>query len=118
MIKKMIKLGKLPKPGEGPSPSKRAKNWFLYTIVGEAEDGRLIKTEVKGGDAGYDETAKMVSEAAVMLAQMKHKLLEQKGFDGGVVTPAFAFRSHLISALNSAGLSFTSSPLQRPKAKL
>ena len=58
-------LGKV-KQGDGPDESRRAKSWFTVDFVAEG-DGRTIHTQVKGGDPGYTETAKMLAESALCL---------------------------------------------------
>ena len=90
----MIERGSLPKPGQGPDESTycssaitflekitthtnayiehsiiiRAQSTFEMKFLGYAEDGKTcVRGVVSGGDPGYDETAKMVSES-IMLA--------------------------------------------------
>src|SRR5262249_27189487 len=50
--------------GEGPSAEERARGWFKVTFHGKSTSRRVV-TRVSGGDAGYTETAKMVSESAL-----------------------------------------------------
>ena len=72
----LVEKGRLPKPGEGPDAAERAQSWFRYDLIAEADgpagaSGSLsfkLAGSVSGGDPGYDETAKMVSETAVALA--------------------------------------------------
>lgn len=86
--------------GEGPSVEQRARAFFEVTFEG-CGGGRRVVTRVSGGDPGYDETAKMLSEAALCLA-----------FDGGLperagqVTPAAAMGDRLIGRLSAAGITF------------
>lgn len=87
------------RPGEGPSPERRAASWFSVRIEGEG-GGRRVVTEVSGGDPGYDETAKMLAESALCLA-----------FDdlppvSGQVTTAVAMGEALTRRLVAAGLTF------------
>jgi short subunit dehydrogenase-like uncharacterized protein len=91
-------LGRI-NPGEGPSPEQRAKSWFNVRFVGEA-DGRRVVTEVSGGDPGYGETSKMLSEAALCLA---HDDLPQTA---GQVTTAAAMGDALRERLQRAGIRF------------
>jgi short subunit dehydrogenase-like uncharacterized protein len=101
--------GRLPKQGEGPSPEQRAKSKFKFFFVGEGEEsGRRVVTTVAGGDPGYDETAKMVSESALALASDRGELHATKvaGLKGGVLTPAFAFGEVLERRLSQAGIAF------------
>jgi short subunit dehydrogenase-like uncharacterized protein len=55
-------------PGTGPSEQQRAKAWFKVTFLGDG-GGRHVVTAVSGGDPGYTETAKMLAESALCLAQ-------------------------------------------------
>jgi short subunit dehydrogenase-like uncharacterized protein len=86
-------------PGDGPSAAKRAKNWFTVTFVGEGGGERVI-TRVSGGDPGYDETAKMLAEAALCLA------FDDLPPTAGQVTTAAAMGQPLIERLRKAGMSF------------
>lgn len=87
------------KPGEGPSAARRAKSWFSVRFVGEG-GGRRVFTEVAGGDPGYDETAKMLAEAAMSLA------LDDLPKTSGQVTSAVAMGDALIERLRAAGITF------------
>ena len=101
----MIKKGSLPKPGQGPDESTRAQSTFEMLFLGESVDGNThVRGVVSGGDPGYDETAKMVSESAVMLATKCNELKKSHGVHGGVLTPAFAFRDYFIDRLRDVGL--------------
>ena len=86
-------------PGDGPSEAKRAKGWFKLRFVGEG-GGRRVMTEVSGGDPGYDETARMLAQAALCLA---HDDLRQTA---GQVTTAQAMGDALIARLQAAGIAF------------
>ncbi|MGI5429947.1 saccharopine dehydrogenase family protein [Streptomyces sp. CA-179760] len=87
------------KPGDGPSPEKRAKSWFSLRFVGEG-GGRRVYTEVSGGDPGYDETAKMLAESALCLA------FDDLPKTAGQVTTAAAMGDALIDRLRAAGIRF------------
>ncbi|MEU0243235.1 saccharopine dehydrogenase NADP-binding domain-containing protein [Streptomyces sp. NPDC006235] len=87
------------KPGDGPSPEKRAKSWFSLRFVGEG-GGRRVYTEVSGGDPGYDETAKMLAESALCLAY------DDLPKTAGQVTTAVAMGDALIGRLRAAGIRF------------
>jgi short subunit dehydrogenase-like uncharacterized protein len=89
----------LPAPGEGPSEERRARSRFRVTFVGGAGSQRVV-TRVSGGDPGYDETAKMLGEAALSLAQ------DARGDAAGHVTPAIAFGEHYQARLEHQGLTF------------
>lgn len=86
-------------PGEGPSPERRAKSWFTVTFVGTG-GGQRIVTKVSGGDPGYDETAKMLSESALCLAY------DELPATSGQLTPAVAMGEPLIDRLREAGIRF------------
>ena len=87
------------KQGDGPDESRRAKSWFTVDFVGEG-DGRTIHTQVKGGDPGYTETAKMLAESALCL------LLDDNPETAGSVTTAQAMGENLMARLVAAGISF------------
>jgi short subunit dehydrogenase-like uncharacterized protein len=88
------------KPGDGPSPQRRARSWFRVRFVGVG-GGRRVITEVSGGDPGYGETAKMLSESALCLAY------DDLPATAGQVTTAVAMGDALIDRLRAAGLVFT-----------
>ena len=103
----MVKQGRLPKQGEGPSEAERAKGWFKFVFKGTAEDGRSVVTSVSGKDPGYDETSKMVSECALSLLLDRESMHAQTiGVSGGCLTPAFAFGDSIIQRLERAGIRF------------
>lgn len=85
--------------GDGPSEQRRAKSWFFMRFVGEG-GGQRVVTEVSGGDPGYTETAKMLSEAALCLA------FDDNPPTSGQVTTAVAMGERLIDRLVKAGIRF------------
>lgn len=85
--------------GEGPSQERRASSWFRLSLVGEG-GGQQVETEVSGGDPGYDETAKMLAEAAMCLA------FDDVPQVGGQLTTATAMGRPLIDRLIAAGMNF------------
>ncbi len=91
-------LTRMRPPGSGPSEERRARSWFRFRFVGEGGGERVI-TEISGGDPGYDETAKMVAESAILLAADGAR-------EGGVLTPAVALGQPLIERLGAVGLGF------------
>jgi short subunit dehydrogenase-like uncharacterized protein len=92
-------LLKVRAPGEGPSPAQRERAWFRVRFVGEGGGTRVV-TEVSGGDPGYSETAKMLSESALCLA---HDELPERS---GQLTTAVAMGVKLVKRLQQAGISF------------
>jgi short subunit dehydrogenase-like uncharacterized protein len=91
-------LGRI-KQGDGPDPARRAKSWFTVDFIGEG-DGRTVHTKVSGGDPGYDETAKMLAEAALSLA------FDDNPETAGCVTTAQAMGDNLMARLVAAGIKF------------
>ncbi|MCF6471696.1 saccharopine dehydrogenase [Nonomuraea sp. MG754425] len=87
------------RPGEGPSPARRARSWFKVTFLGEGGGERVV-TEVSGGDPGYDETAKMLAESALCLA------FDDVPERAGQLTTASAMGQPLIDRLHRAGITF------------
>jgi short subunit dehydrogenase-like uncharacterized protein len=89
----------LPASGEGPSAERRARSSFAVTFHGTG-GGRQVVTRVSGGDPGYDETAKMLAEAVLALAQ--------DGGTGavGAVTPAEGLGAGYRRRLEDQGLRF------------
>jgi short subunit dehydrogenase-like uncharacterized protein len=107
-LQELVAQGRLPAPGDGPSEAERAKNWFRFHFLAESSEPGIPKLAgtVSGGDPGYTETAKMVSESAVMLAT--------DGPDSeaiGFQTPASALGARLRARLHSEGISFEEAPL-------
>lgn len=84
----------LPKPGEGPSSSDRAKGRF--TLDTREHEHVHIELEL---DPGYEGTALMISEAAFTL-------LDGEGLPerAGVLTPASALGDAYIDRLRAAGM--------------
>ncbi|MBN4059115.1 saccharopine dehydrogenase, partial [Endomicrobium sp. AH-315-J14] len=87
--------------GTGPTAEERKNSFFQVTFVGEAR-GKRVVTRVSGGDFGYTETSKMLSESALLLATERAELPVK----GGVVTPATAMGKRLIERLQEVGIAF------------
>jgi short subunit dehydrogenase-like uncharacterized protein len=90
--------------GQGPDAARRARSWFRVRFETTWPDpagdqGRLV-TEVSGGDPGYDETAKMLSESALCL------LHDDVPSTAGQVTTAQAMGLALVDRLTAAGMGF------------
>jgi len=94
-------LEKIKQPGEGPDEETRSKGWFRVTFTGRA-GSHTARCEVRGGDPGYGDTAKMISESALSLAFDGDRLPSE----GGVVTTAAALGNVLIDRLQRVGISF------------
>jgi short subunit dehydrogenase-like uncharacterized protein len=93
-------LGRLRPPGSGPSAQQREKSWFKVRFFGQGA-GTSVVTEVAGGDPGYTETAKMISEAALCLAY------DDLPATSGQVTTAASMGPALRSRLEAAGITFS-----------
>ena len=91
----------LPKPGEGPSDASIARGWFDYYSVARVEggEGRAVCIKVSGGDPGYGDTAKMLSEVGVMLGLASGRL-PAAAFGAGFLTPATALGLPLVKRLH------------------
>lgn len=92
-------LLKLRSQGDGPSEEKRAKSWFKLRIIATG-GGKTLTTQVSGGDPGYTETAKMLSESALCLAY------DELPDVAGQTTTAVAMGDKLIGRLKDAGIVF------------
>jgi short subunit dehydrogenase-like uncharacterized protein len=109
---RLIERGRLPAPGKGPSEALRSESWFRMFLFAESANRREgVLTSVAGGDPGYDETSKVVAEAALLLATRREELPSHPrainhGRGGGVLTPAFALGAPMLEALGKAGLPF------------
>ena len=90
----------LKQPGDGPTPEERARNRFSVTFVGSAPGARVV-TRVSGGDPGYGDTAKMIGEAALCLADDRDRLPDR----AGVLTPILAMGDALLPRIRGAGIS-------------
>lgn len=93
----------LPAPGQGPSEARRASARFSTTLATRlANGGARVRVRVSGGDPGYDETAKMLGEAALLLAGTPDAQLGPAGLG----TPATTLGMPLVTRLHRAGLRF------------
>jgi len=96
-------LTRLRPSGSGPSVEQRERSWFKVTFLGEG-GGARVKTEVSGGDPGYTETSKMISEAALCL------VYDDLPPTSGQVTTASALGPALRARLQAAGITFDVMP--------
>ena len=94
------RLMKLNPAGQGPDEATRARSWFQVRVRARCGDSEVL-CRVSGGDPGYDETAKMLSETLMGLA-----LDEGYPMHTGVVTPVMALGDRLIDRLEAAGMLF------------
>jgi short subunit dehydrogenase-like uncharacterized protein len=94
-------LLKVRQPGDGPSAAQREKSWFEVTFLGRAGSTEATVI-VRGGDPGYTETAKMISESALCLALDRDRLPSRYG----VLTTASAMGPLLRERLVKAGMTF------------
>ena len=92
-------LGRRIPQGEGPSESRRASSWFTVDFIGES-GGKQVHTQVRGGDPGYGETAKMLAESAMCLA------FDANPQTSGQLTTVAAMGESLLRRLTDAGISF------------
>jgi short subunit dehydrogenase-like uncharacterized protein len=94
-------LLRLKKQGEGPSEEVRKRGYFRVTFVSRTDDERML-SRVSGGEPGYTETSKMLSECALALVLERDRLPGR----AGVLTPAVAFGDVLVDRLKAAGIRF------------
>ena len=92
-------LLKVKAQGDGPDEATRAKAWFKLRVIADG-GGKTVTTEVSGGDPGYTETAKMLSESALCLA------FDDLPAVSGQTTTAVAMGDALITRLQAAGITF------------
>lgn len=94
----------LPKPGEGPSEKAQQQGFYDLRFYGETSKGEKAVARVTGDrDPGYGSTAKMLSEAAILLVAMR----DEGTAKSGQFSPATCFGESLIPQLTEhAGLRF------------
>ena len=85
--------------GSGPAVTERLKHWFKITIVGKGENMKKI-INIQGGDPGYEETAKFISETAFSIIIDNNKLHKNKG----ILTPIECNGELLSKRLLDAGI--------------
>jgi short subunit dehydrogenase-like uncharacterized protein len=96
----------LPSPGEGPSPQEQEEGHFRMTLIGRGK-GNELRVRVQGKrDPGYGATARMLTQAALCLAQDRDVLPERYG----ILTPASAMEDALMQRLGAADIAFTVLP--------
>lgn len=87
--------------GEGPSEEERSNSFFELKFIGTTSNKQVI-TSVSGGDPGYTETSKMISEAALTIIE-NQDFFKNKG---GVLTPAGALGEKYLNRLQQKGIQF------------
>ena len=94
----------LPKSGTGPSEEEQENGYFDIRLFGKTANQETIITKVTGDkDPGYGSTSRMLSQAALCLAQD----ISKEAVGGGFWTPASAMGDKLLARLEEhAGLSF------------
>jgi short subunit dehydrogenase-like uncharacterized protein len=100
-------LSRLRPSGAGPDEQTRRNSYFRVIFHGSAA-GQRVSCEVRGGDPGYGETAKMLAESALSLAFDRARLPARSG----VLTPAAAMAEPLIERLQRAGITFLETSAQ------
>lgn len=94
----------LPKSGSGPSKEEQENGYFDIRLFGQTTSKESIHTKVTGDkDPGYGSTSRMLSQAALCLAQD----ISKDDVGGGFWTPASAMGDSLIERLEAhSGISF------------
>ncbi len=94
----------LPKSGSGPSKEEQENGYFDIRLFGKTANNDTINTKVTGDkDPGYGSTSRMLSQAALCLAQD----ISKNDIGGGFWTPASAMGDSLIERLEAhSGISF------------
>jgi len=94
----------LPQPGQGPSRRQRDNGRYEVLFIGDTAQGQRLRAVVRGDrDPGYGSTCKLISEAALCLAQETSHAMT----GGGIWTPGAAMGLALVRRLQArAGLSF------------
>jgi len=85
--------------GSGPSKKERKNHWFKSVFIAKLKKSE-IEVHISGGDPGYEETAKFISESALCIINDRDKLLN----DRGVLTPMECMGNLLITRLENSGL--------------
>jgi len=104
LIKK--RLLSLRPSGSGPSKERRAKNWFIAKVIAKGESSSAM-TIIRGGDPGYGDTSKFISEMALCILTQSDQLLKTKG----ILTPVECTGDLLVDRLRSAGISIDTKKL-------
>ena len=95
---KKILLNYIPS-GNGPSKEEREGHWFEVTVVGKS-NRKEVTTILRGGDPGYGETSKFISEMALCILLQKDQLIK----DSGILTPVECTGELMVDRLQNAGI--------------
>ena len=87
--------------GSGPSEEKRNKHWFEAIFIGKGNN-ESVNYKISGGDPGYGETSKFISEMALCIVHQSNELINNKG----IMTPVECTGDLLIKRLENAGIKF------------
>ena len=87
--------------GSGPSKNQIKKSWFKAIFVGQGNNEK-VKVQLSGGDPGYGDTAKFITELALCITN-QYELLNKKK---GIVTPVECTGELMIDRLKNAGIKF------------
>lgn len=99
----------LPKPGTGPSQSRRENGYYrVETYTTTTTGARYRALMAQQGDPGYQATSVMLAESALALALDRDALPERYG----VLTPAAAMGDALMARLRAAGVTLEVSRLR------
>ena len=100
----MLRRFVLTQPGDGPNLAAREAGHYQLWFTGKSAGGQALRAIVKGDrDPGYGSTCKLISEAALCLAQD----VGRDATPGGVWTPGSAMGLALVRRLHArAGLTF------------
>ena len=100
----------LPKPGEGPPEWFRAAGFWEMRFKAEGANGEKTWSAMRGnGDPGYADTAKILAEVGLCLAEMEKEKNAPENPNrarGGVLTPACAFGDRILDRLATHGITF------------
>ena len=105
-IRHLLAKHVLPKPGEGPSKQEQLSGMFDMRFYATLDNGEKAEVQVKGDrDPGYGSTAKMLTQAALCIAN------DIPDVQGGFWTPAAALNDALTARLaQHAGVTITLQP--------
>ncbi|MBP7184526.1 MAG: saccharopine dehydrogenase NADP-binding domain-containing protein [Saprospiraceae bacterium] len=90
------------KSGSGPSEERRSKSKFDITCIGKSTNHEA-KSVMSGADPGYNETAKMFSEAGFSLIEKSRN----NSLKHGVCTPMEALGANLIDRLKNKDINIS-----------